>query len=388
MAQIKGKTPIDIVMFNMSDYNEWENKNLVNRNRHILYNLLKRDEIGKILAIDFLPYKLKRGVKDYFSNIQKGGPSIFDIKKKTFFSKCYNTKEYKNLYVFSTIDTLLNEGKVYHEINEIINKLNFQNLIVWSYTPMFTGYFNKIKARKYVFDAVDDWREHEQYLSYRERLTKNYKKIEDKADLIFSVSEKLKELFNENQNVFWLPNGVDVEHFENQKYIPTDIQNIPKPIVGYSGIVEDRFDNDLLEYIAKENPNMSFVIVGWVWGNRKLKLSNVHYLGQKSYQELPNYLHSFDVGIIPHKVNKFTDTMNPLKLYEYLASGMPVVSTDIKGLKGYDRYIRIGKTKEEFNNQIKCALKDDNNISSLKRKSFISKDDWSNRIDFIIDKIT
>ncbi len=387
MALDKGKTPIDIVMFNMSDYNEWENKNLVNRNRHILYNLLKRDAIGKILAVDFLPFKLKRGVKDFFSNIQKGDSSIFDIKKKTFFSKCYNTKNNKNLYIFSTIGTLINENKVYHEINDIISKLNFQNLVVWSYTPMFTGYFDNIKARQYVFDAVDDWRKHEQYLSYRDRLTKNYKIIEDKADIIFTVSEKLKDLFK-YKNVFWLPNGVDVAHFKSQHYLPTDIKNIPNPIIGYAGIIESRFDNDLLEYLAKENPSMSFVIVGWVWGNRKLNLSNVYYLGQKSYQELPNYLHSFDVGIIPHKVNKFTATMNPLKLYEYLASGIPVVSTDIKGLRGYEKYIRIGRTKDEFNRQLIQSLRDDNNNTHQERQAFISKDDWNNKIDFIIDKIT
>lgn len=387
MAQNKGKTPIDIVMFNMSDYNEWEDKNLVNRNRHILYNLLKRNEIGKILAVDFLPFELKRGVKAFFLNIQKENSSICDIREKTLLSKCYNTNEDKNLYIYSTVDTLLNEDKVYQKINKIIDKLDFRNLIVWSYTPMFTGYFDNIKARQYVFDAVDDWREHEQYSSYRDRLTKNYKMIEDEADLIFTVSERLKDLFRNNQNVFWLPNGVNASHFANQKYTPTDIKDISKPIIGYTGIVESRFDNDLLEYLAKANPSMSFVIIGWVWGNRKLNLPNVYYLGQKSYQELPNYLHHFNVGIIPHKVNKFTATMNPLKLYEYLASGIPVVSTNISGLKGYDKYVLVGKTKEDFNKQVKQSLRNDSKDMTIKRQTFILKDDWDKRVDFIINKI-
>jgi glycosyltransferase involved in cell wall biosynthesis len=372
----------------MSDWNDWNKKGIVNRNYHILNQLLKSDKIGKILHVDFLPYTKKRSLRSYYeSQIRNSSGKVIKKGLTSTLRKISN-----KLYIYSTIDSVFSEKKVYPNINKVLKDLNFNNIILWSYFPMFVGYFDQIKSKIKIFDTVDNWIEHNNFKSYKERLKNNYNYIDKNTDLIFTVSEDLLKLFPNNKNTHWIPNGVDTEKFKinNLEFRIKDKNSITikKPIIGYVGFIQNRIDMDLIKYIAEQNLNKSIVLIGEVWPDASIEKiknkKNVYLLGHIKYQELPKYIQQFDIAIIPHKINKFTKSMNPLKLYDYLACGKPVVTTPIAGIENFKDLINIAFSKEEFNNKIQEALK--NNTEELEkiRINSIQNHSWGKRIDDIL----
>ncbi|MFW9881715.1 MAG: glycosyltransferase [Candidatus Thorarchaeota archaeon] len=379
----------DIIMFSMSDWNDWYKKGIVNRNYHILNQLLKSNKIGKILHVDFLPYTKKRALRSYFEN-QISNTSGQTIKRNlTSVLKKISEK----LYTYSTIDSIFSENKVYKKLNVILKKLNFENIILWSYFPMFTGYFDSIESNIKIFDTVDNWIEHHNFKDYKKRLRKNYNIINQKADLIFTVSQDLTNLFPTNKNVHWISNGVDITFFQktNVQCLMSNVKNIPHPIIGYVGIIQDRIDIDLIEYVAKNNSDKSIVLIGDIWPDANVtnlkQEKNVHFLNRVEYKKLPKYIHQFDVAIIPHKVNKFTKSMNPLKLYEYLACSKPVVTTPIAGIEKFKDLIYVASSKEEFNNKIQEALQNNNEELEKKRFESVKNYSWQPRINQMMNYI-
>lgn len=382
----------------MSNYTDWQ-KGIANRNYHILQTLAKDERAGKIIAVDFLPigFNWKRKLKYFYCNLIKGAVACDKDKKicigsgetrfGDFTSRCYQIKS--KIYVYSSVNNL---KTVLKELSKIKERLDLENLVVWSYNP-FISNLKEIKkalnAKITVFDGVDDWSEHSVYKRQKKLLKKNYQDIKNEADVIFTVSKELKErLFGDISKAHWVSNGVDVEHFKNKtERIPNSMKDLKHPIVGYEGVIQDRFDIDLIKYLAQKNPDKSFVFVGWLWRgldgiiNREFgNLENVRFVGRKTYNELPDYMHLFDVAIIPHKVNEFTKTMNPLKIYEYLACGKPIVSANVSGVEEFKNFIKVAENKEEFNQYINDALKSDSEELRLARLQEAGKHTWEKRV--------
>ncbi len=384
----------NVIMFNMSEFREWKS-GIVNRNYHILHNLSEKDQINKIFAVDFLPYTKKRALRIYTQSILKsnGGKRIYmDLTSKLV--------EYSDkIYAYSTIDSIFSEQKVYKKINKIIKKKNIFKekypILIWSYFPMFSGYFDYFKNFSVsktinIFDTVDNWMEHPNFVNYTERLKNNYDIISKKADYIFTVSKDLLNLFPDTKNKTWIPNGVDINHFE--KKADKKIIHVGHPIIGYVGTIEKRLDIELIKYLSLKNPEKSIVLIGPVWKNTEVNelksQDNVHFLGRKSYLELPYYMNEFDVSIIPHKIDKYTKSMNPLKLYEYLACGKPIVTTQIAGIEKFQELIYTAKTKEEFNEKINQALKENNRELEIKRKESVQNENWKNRVNQMLELVS
>lgn len=385
----------DIIMFNMSEWQDWYKKGIVNRNYHVLHNLLKHPKVNQVLAIDFLPYTKKRALKSYIKNqrMSVGGKTL----KKDLTSKL--TQLANNFFVYSTVDSIFSEEKVYSKIKRLIQYLDLQNIILWSYFPMFVGYFDKFNSKIKIFDAVDNWIEHPSFSEYKIRLEKNYKIIEEKADFIFTVSKELTKLFSKNKNTHWIPNGVDVEYFQQstiddqQSAADSTLKQISKPIIGYVGIIQNRVDIPLIKYLAEKSKDKSIVLIGPTWKELKseisnLKSQNIYFLGHKPYKEVPAYIQQFDVAIIPHIVNKFTNSMNPLKLYEYLACGKPIVTTPVIGTEEFKNLIEIAQNKEEFDEKIKKVLMEDQKELAEKRIEAVRKYSWKNKVNKMMSYIT
>ncbi len=373
----------DLIIFNMSDYGDWQDRGIVNRNYFILRELLKSQAIGKVLAVDLLPHNYKRALKKFITlNCDRSARRAIN---RGFLSRLYQADE--KLYVYSAVCSMCASGekRIYAKINKVAEGLNFENIILWSYLPTFTKYFDEVDAELKIFDAVDDWSEHSGYQKIKQQIINNYEIIDKKADIIFTVSSALKKLFKNNQNVHWIPNGVDARHFAFRKegIALEDIKNIGRPIIGYVGIVQDRFDVDLLESLLKKNPDKSFVIIGMIWPNSRIeklkKYSNLFLLGQKKYQDIPAYLKEFSAAIIPHKINKFTRSMNPLKLYEYLAAGKPIISTGVAGLEKFTDLVSVADDYEEFNKKLNDAIAVETLDKVGMRKKIAQENSWSVR---------
>lgn len=377
---------MDFIMFNMSSYVEWQN-GVNNRNFQLLNNLLENNAVDKILAIDYLPFTLKRTLRNYkeniLENIREG-----TVIKKGLFSKL--TKINDKLFVYSTIKSIISPGLVIAEIKKIINDLDFNNIVNWSCFPLWIGNYHAFQEKITIFDAIDNWSEHSSYQKFKYKILNNYKTIAKDVDIIFTVSEEVQKVFGQRQKLIWLPNGVDFSHYQKSyNLINRDIGDLKKPIIGYEGIIQDKLDLDLIRMIAIKNEQASIVLIGPVWYDQIIKaladLKNVFFLGYKNYQELPMYIQQFDVAIIPHKNDKFCLSTNPMKLYEYLACGKPVVTVHQKELESFQPYIYLAKNYEEFNEFINQALQEKNLVLSEKRKNLVKEQTWRKRTKIIID---
>jgi len=374
-------------MFNMSAYSAWQ-AGVQNRNFHILNQLLVDERVEQVVAVDYLPHTYKRAVRVWLDDILKPPPG--QILFKSLFSRLVRVSD--KLTVYSSVAAKFSLKKFYRNLNKIIKELGFDDYLVWSYYPLEIGYFKELKARLKIFDAVDNWVEHPSYKKFRARLLANYQAIDREADLIFTVAEEQQALFARQEKVHWIPNGVDLKHYQPEhNIINRDIGDLPRPIIGYVGTIQDRVDLDLLEYLVKSNPEKSFALVGPVWyasiQERFAGYRNVYFLGRKSYQEVPMYIQQFDVGIIPHQLDKFVKSTNPMKIYEYLACGKPVVSTGGAGINLFKDVVYIADEYKKFNQFVNQALTEDDKYLAHERVAAVKEHSWLKRTERMLSLI-
>lgn len=380
----------DVIMFNMSNYSEWD-EGVSNRNYHVLRELMNRPEIGKILAVDYLPLHWKRALRIYKEDLVLNIDEAKVVKRGLTYKV---TKISDKLYVYSDINFFLRPKAAMRSIRKVALDLNFGDLVVWSFFPFMAPYWRILGQKLTIFDAVDNWMLHSSYAKYKDRLKQCYDVIKDQADIIFSVSKSLLNFFDDQPNVYWVPNGVDLKHY-NKKFtlINRDIADLPKPIIGYIGVIQEKVDLELVKYLARKNPEKSIVLVGPVWNEQdeaKMSLEqeeNVHFLGYKKYSNAPMYIQQFDIGIIPHKKAGFAASTNPMKMYEYLACGKPVVATSNIGTENVEEMISTVDSYEDFNIEVNKLLDHDSEENRQKRHDFVKKFSWINTVNKMMDLI-
>jgi UDP-galactopyranose mutase len=184
----------------------------------------------------------------------------------------------------------------------------------------------------------------------------------------------------------WIPNGVDFNAFSARYPEPEDLSRIPSPRIGYVGVLKSQLDFDLLASLADARPNWSFVFVGprIYLGNQEAYLDalarrpNVYELGMKTPSELPSYIQHMDVAMMCYRVNDYTNYIYPLKLHEYLASGVPVVSTPIRSLMDFQDTVILATGVEEWVTAIETAMSESANSETArqKRKDIAAQFDW------------
>ena len=228
-------------------------------------------------------------------------------------------------------------------------------LIAWYYTPMMLPFSKHMTPDVTVYDAMDELSKFkfapEHLLSYEQELI-------DRADVVFTGGASLYEAKKDrHDNVHCFPSSVDRAHFckaRARQFDPADQEDLPKPRLGFYGVIDERFDIDLLDKLAAMRPNWSFVMVGPVVKIAEEDLPrrpNIHYLGGKTYDQLPAYLSGWDVSLMPFAMNESTEFISPTKTPEYLAGGKPVVSTPIRDVVrtyGHLEGVKIASTAEEF----------------------------------------
>lgn len=207
-------------------------------------------------------------------------------------------------------------------------------LITWYYTPMMLPFSRHLDADVVVFDAMDEL---SKFRFAPPRLLALEQELIDMSDIVFTGGSSLYEAKKDrHSNVHCFPSSVDRAHFataRSQLLDPADQKDLPRPRFGFYGVIDERFDTALLDRIAQMRPNWSFVMVGPVVKVAPEDLPrrhNVHYLGSKTYKELPAYLAGWDVALMPFAMNESTEFISPTKTPEYLAGGRPVVSTPVK----------------------------------------------------------
>lgn len=190
------------------------------------------------------------------------------------------------------------------------------------------------------YDSVDEETGFTADVKQKNEIRLRVEHLVARVDVVLASSRKLyddKRTLNSHTHL--VPNAVDADAFlSGDLSLPPELAGIAHPIFGFTGYLEEWLDLDLIEYLARLEPSWNFVFVGPSRIDTGLlrSLPNVHLIGRQAYREMPRWINAFDACIIPFKVNSLTDAVNPLKLYEYLLLGKPVVTTDFHEMRFCD----------------------------------------------------
>lgn len=237
-----------------------------------------------------------------------------------------------------------------------LGRIGFKDFVLWVYTPHAAGLVGRLGEWLVVYECVDEFSAargllHGATVEAQERqlLHLSDSVIVTHPSLVQSktVGDRLPSL---------VPNGADIGHFARAGDKSTQpaaaMEDLPRPVVGFHGWIQYWIDFDLIAYAACSHPEWSFVLIGPIEPLARVDkvkgLANVHFLGKQPYEQMPEYLAGFDVCINPFVLGELADAVSPIKLYEYLASGKPVVSVDMPAAREFSDLIPLVRTPKEF----------------------------------------
>ncbi len=261
---------------------------------------------------------------------------------------------------------------------------NSKNISYLIHFPGWSPLIFKLKATyggKVIFDCMDD---HSGFSTNTTESVREEQHLLTNADLVITSSFLLEEKAkSKNQNTILAKNGTDFVHF-NSISPNGELEHLQdKPIIGYYGAISDWFAMEIVEYCARQRPEWNFVLVGSTFGcdvAQVDKLSNIYFLGEKPYKELPGYLYYFDVCTIPFKIIPLTLATNPVKFYEYLSCGKPVVAVELPELDQYKEYCYLAKSKEDFLVKLEQALAEKDNSGFIANRIELARNNsWDER---------
>ena len=231
-----------------------------------------------------------------------------------------------------------------------------------------------------LYDCMDEW---ENFPGIRPAVLQAERTLVDSCDLLIVTAARLEQKWKGRGRPMVLArNGVDVDFYAERCQPNTLLDGVSHPIVGYYGAIAEWFDIDLMTRIARERPQYHFVLLGGVFDvdtKALAALPNVSLLGQQPYQTMPQYAWHFDVCVIPFKVNPITDATDPVKLYEYLSAGKPVVSVAMEEVKPYRDLVHIAETADEFLVHLDAAVHETDPASVQRRQAFARQNSWTDR---------
>ncbi len=231
-----------------------------------------------------------------------------------------------------------------------------------------------------LYDCMDEWAT---FPGIEPALLEMELQLVQESDLIVVTAQRLFDKWKKYERPMVLVrNAVDYDFYQ-ERCQPNDLlPEVKHPVIGYYGAIADWFDLELMEYVASQRPNYTFVLLGGVF---KVDVSglqilpNVKLLGQQPYETMPQYLYHFDACLIPFKINAVTEATDPVKFYEYLSGGKPVVSVAMPELELYRDYVYLAQDKHEFVAQLDRALAEDTPELAAGRRSLAQQHTWENR---------
>jgi glycosyltransferase involved in cell wall biosynthesis len=325
-----------------------------------LMRVLAKD--NRILWVNSLPNRMptasSKDVSRLFRKLKSFTEPVREVERNIFVLNPLAIPAYGSEAVVA-----LNQRTLVLQIRKAMRRLGFSNVVDIVFNPAAGMVAGRLGESELIYYCVDE------YTAFT-GASNGLKQIEDdlfrRADLVVVSAERLFESKRHlNPNTHIIRHGTDWRHFrtavDKATPVPDDIAHLPKPVIGFHGLLADWIDYELIKKIAEHFSQGSVVLIGKtsVDAAEKVKtldgVANVHFLGRKPYDALPAYCKGFDVAINPFAINELTLAANPLKVREYLAAGLPVVSTDIPEVRILND-IRIGVEPSGFIARIEQAL--------------------------------
>lgn len=268
-------------------------------------------------------------------------------------------------------------------LDELMAMERLTDYVLWYYTPMALEFSDHLAPAAVVYDCMDEL---SAFAHAPAALKDREAELMRVASLVLTGGQSLYEAKRgQHPSVHAFPSSVDVEHFARARRLtddPPDQAVVPRPRLGFFGVIDERMDIELLAGVADARPDWQLVLLGPVVKIDSSKLPrrpNIHYLGAKTYQELPHYVAGWDVALLPFARNEATRFISPTKTPEYLAAGKPVVSTTIRDVvRPYAHLglVRIADTVDEFVAACEGALREDASERLRKADVFLRQTSW------------
>lgn len=283
----------------------------------------------------------------------------------------------------------INRWVLTRQIRNVLRRLPRRPAQLWFFTPDIPELRQRLRVERVVYYCVDDFAAFGGWnTALVERLEAQTMGI---SDVVITTSTKLyEERRDRHPAVHLVPHGVDYEHFAAAPRLPADavppeLRQIPRPTFGYMGLISDYVDLDLIGRAARRRPDWSFVLIGDARCQQEAisGLPNVHRLGPRPYEQLPAYCRGFDVGLIPFRLNRLTRAVNPIKLREYLAAGLPVVSSPMAEVLKYAPAVHTAETPDEFVAACSAALAMANDGHPERRQELVRGESWRARVEVL-----
>ena len=342
------------------------------RPQHILTKFAENGHRVFYLTANLRQLKTLYEIKQISNNVYQvefNAPKFFDIYKDKF----------DNFIIEKLIESF---DKFQEDLN--IDPILFVQFPTWY--PLCKRLQEKYH-HKIIFDCLDDFTGFSNVISARKNEEIN---LISSSDLVLATSSHLlKKVMSKTTKYLYLPNAGEFEHFKNQARAGS-LSKYKKPIIGYFGSISDWFDTDLIEYLASNKPQFTFVMIGHTFGAdiRKLqKFPNIHFLGERPYSELPKYLQDFDVCLIPFKIIPLIEATHPVKIYEYFAAGKPVVATQMTELYPMVDMCYLAEHKEDFLKKLDLAVDEKDETITKKRIKFASENTWNHRFETLYNEL-
>ena len=301
-------------------------------------------------------------------------------------------------WVFSTVeenvvrcvpklpDTTTDEkrsGAMQFLVNSLADKYECHECIEWFYTPMMLDWALGLSPVATVYDCMDEL---SKFRFAPGGIVDMEQRLFRKADLVFTGGHSLyKAKRAQHAAVYEFPSSIDSSHFRRALFEHDEMpeqSELPRPRIGYAGVIDERIDLDLVAAAADLRPDWSFVMLGPVVKIHPELLpqrSNIHYLGMKNYEDLPRYFGGWDVGMMPFALNESTEFISPTKTPEYLAAGLPVISTPITDVVrpyGELGLVEIVTDADDFVDSVDRSLASDKVERLRKADIFLSERSW------------
>lgn len=270
-------------------------------------------------------------------------------------------------------------------LNNLIKEQHIDEYLLWYYTPMALSFSRHLTPKLTIFDVMDEL---SAFKGAPQEMKDREAELLRRADIVFTGGQSLYEAKKgRHDDLHAFPSSVDTAHFASARTVssePEDQARIPHPRIGYCGVIDERMDLELIDGIAAARPDWQIVMVGPVVKIDPETLprrANIHFLGGKSYKELPQYLGGWDVSMLPFAHNESTRFISPTKTPEYLAAGLTVVSTSIADVVrpyGVQKLVRIADTVEDFVAAIEGVMEQEANDPAWRARveAMLAQNSW------------
>ena len=346
---------------------------------HLMRLLARHNRVLWVNSIGYrTPTASRTDAARAFHKLKQAASPIREVEPNIFVLSPLAIPAYRQPWVRS-----LNRWCLRLQVQRAMRRLGFARPINFVFNPAAAIIAGTLGEESIVYYCVDEYAAFSGVSA--ESLARLEAQLLAKADLVITSSKLLHDAKRrENPNAILVRHGVDYDHFRKallpETIVPAEVARLPRPILGYFGLIaRDWVDLDLMAEVAGRFPTASIVMLGKVAMDVAplARLPNVHFFGRKPYETLPSYCKAFDVALIPFPIHPVTLNANPLKAREYLAAGLPVISTAIPEVQILN-LCRIGEDAESFIGHIGAALSDPG--PSVARSESVRDQSWEARL--------